>query len=132
MEVMAKIPDDMIGKSCLLWRMVYQIVEQFKQEYPHFQVVRHEDLSLQPVAGYRALYTALDLSFTAQAEQAILSSSSSENPVELSKRAIHSVQLDSQANLHNWKRRLSPEEIKRVRQLTEEVAARYYPELDWA
>lgn len=132
MEEMAKKPEDVIGQSCLLWRMVYQIVEQFKQESPHFQVVRHEDLSLQPVDGYRALYAALGLSFTPHAEQVILSSSSSENPIELSRRAVHSVRLDSQANLNNWKRRLSPEEIDRVRQLTEEVAVRYYPDLDWA
>jgi hypothetical protein len=132
MEEMAKNPDDIIGQSCLLWRMVYQIVEQLQKEFPHFHVVRHEDLSAQPIDGYRALYTALGLSFTSHAEEVILSSSSSENPIELSKRAVHSVRLDSQANLHNWKRRLSPEEIARVRQLTEEVAARYYPNLDWA
>jgi hypothetical protein len=132
MEEMAKNPKDVIGQSCLLWRMVYQIVEQFQQKYPLFQVVRHEDLSLQPVEGYRELYTFLGLNFTPQAEQAILSASSTENPVELSKKAVHSVHLDSQANLHNWKRRLSNEEIQRVRLLTEEVAARYYPELDWA
>ncbi len=132
MEEMAKDPQDVIGQSCLLWRMVYQIVEQLKIEYPQFQVVRHEDLSLHPIEGYRALYAALGLNFTAQAEQEILASSSSENPVELSKKAVHSVRLDSQANLQNWKRRLSLEEVQRVRQLTEEVAARYYPDLDWA
>jgi hypothetical protein len=131
MEEISQKPEDVIGQSCLLWRMVYQIVERFKQDYPHFQVVRHEDLSLKPVDGYRELYTCLGLEFSHQAEQVILSASSSENPVELSKRAVHSVRLDSQANLHNWKRRLSPEEIQRVRILTEEVAARYYPEMDW-
>ena len=131
MEELSKNTDDIIGQSCLLWRMVYQIVEGFKKEYPQFQIVRHEDLSLAPIDGYRSLYTALGLSFTPQAESAILSSSSSENPVELSKRAVHSVRLDSQANLHNWKRRLSPAEIARIRELTEEVAARYYPDLDW-
>ena len=102
-----------------------------KKDYPQFQIVRHEDLSVKPGEGYRALYTALGLNFTPQAERIILSSSSADNPVELSKRAVHSVRLDSQANLHNWKRRLTPEEITRVRQLTEEVAARYYPDLDW-
>jgi hypothetical protein len=131
MEAMAKNPDDIIGQSCLLWRMVYQIVEQFKKEYPQFQIARHEDLSLDPIGGYRVLYASLGLSFTPKAEGAILSSSSSENPVELSKRSVHSVRLDSQASLHNWKRRLSTAEIIRVRELTEEVAARYYPDLDW-
>ncbi len=60
-----------------------------------------------------------------------MDSSSSENPSELSRKKVHSVRLDSRANLHNWKHRLSAEEIARVRQLTEEVAYLYYPDVDW-
>ena len=60
------------------------------------------------------------------------SSSNSENPSELSRKNVHSVRLDSRANLHNWKRRLSADEITRVRQLTEEVAYLYYPDVDWS
>lgn len=124
-------PEDVIGQSSLLWRMIYQVVDILKTRFPHFIVVRHEDLSLDPLSGYRELYTALGLDFTDKVKQTILQSSSSENPKELSKRAVHSVQLDSRANLQNWKRRLSPEEIERVRCLTQDLASRYYPELSW-
>ena len=124
-------PGDVIGQSSLLWRMIYQVVDDFRTRFPHFIVVRHEDLSLDPVSGYRELYTTLGLDFTDRVKQAILQSSSSDNPKELSKRAVHSVQLDSRANMENWKRRLSSEEIERIRCLTQDLANRYYPELAW-
>jgi hypothetical protein len=122
---------DLIGQASLLWRLVYQAVEQYRQQRPGVLVVRHEDLSLDPVSGYRQLYQQLGLCFDGRVEQAILSSSSSENPQELSQKKVHSVRLDSRANLHNWKRRLEPAEIERVRLQTADLAARYYPEMDW-
>jgi len=131
MEAYLDKPGDVIGQSSLLWRMIYQVVDNFKTRFPQFIVVRHEDLSLDPVYGYRELYTTLGLDFTDRVKRAILQSSSSDNPKELSKRAVHSVQLDSRASLQNWKRRLSPEEIERLRCLTQDLASRYYPELSW-
>jgi hypothetical protein len=131
LENLTKTPEDVIGQGSLLWRMVYQVVQQLQARYPQFILVRHEDLSLHPLEGYRSLYQALDLDFSASAQRAILSSSSSENPKELATRSRHSVRLDSQANLNNWKRRLSTEEIDRVRQYTEELAIQYYPDIGW-
>jgi hypothetical protein len=131
METYLDKPEDVIGQSSLLWRMIYQVVDVFKTRFPQFIVVRHEDLSMNPISGYQQLYKDLGIGFTDRVEQAILQSSGSENPKELSKRAVHSVQLDSRANLQNWKRRLSPEEIERVRCLTQDLASRYYPEQAW-
>ncbi len=129
MQTIAK--DDIIGQAALLWTMVYRVVLSARQRIPSIQIVRHEDLSLDPIAGYRNLYNELGLDFTPRAERAILNSSSSENPVELSRKKVHSVKLDSRANLNNWKRRLSSEEIERVRRTTEEVSAEFYPEQEW-
>jgi hypothetical protein len=123
--------DDIIGQASLLWRMVYRVVDSARKQRPDFIVVRHEDLSLDPLAGYRQLYEALDLDFTDKVQQMILNSSSSENPAELSKKKVHSVKLDSRANMDNWKKRLSAEEIARVRRITDEVAHIFYPEQEW-
>jgi hypothetical protein len=123
--------DDIIGQASLLWAMVYQSVQEACQNMPAVRVVRHEDLSSDPVPGFRRLYDELGLEFTPRVEQQIVESSSSENPAELSHKNVHSVRLDSRANLHNWKRRLSAEEIGRVRRITEEVAHIYYPDVDW-
>jgi hypothetical protein len=131
MEAMLRCPDDVIGQAALLWQVVYAAAAKWQRDFPGFILARHEDLSLAPVDGFRELYRRLGLDFTPQAETAILQSSSSENPGELSKRAVHAVQLDSRANLNNWKRRLTPNEIRRIHDLTAETAAFFYPDFDW-
>lgn len=120
-----------IEQASLLWRIVYAVVEQYRRQHPEFLVVRHEELSLDPVAGYRELYAALGLNFTPRAQAMIQNASSSENPGEISKKSVHAVRLDSRANLYNWKRRLEPDEITRIRSLTEDVASIYYPDTTW-
>jgi len=124
-------PDDIIGQAALLWRIVYRSVARMKRLHPAFIIVRHEVLSRDPLTGFRDLYAALDLDFTPKVEQTIMNASSSENPNELSKKKVHSVKLDSRANMDNWKKRLSAEEIVRVRNKTEEIAAQFYKEEEW-
>jgi hypothetical protein len=122
---------DILAQAGLLWRVIYQVVQRRSERQADWRVVRHEDLSREPVKGYQALYTALDLDFSAQAEETILRSSSSENPSELAQKQQHATRLDSQAAVQNWKRRLTPPEISLIRRLTEDVAAHFYPNLDW-
>jgi hypothetical protein len=123
--------DDVIGQAALLWRMVYRVVARMMKLHPSFIVVRHEDLSLAPVSCYRDLYDALDLDFTPRVEQKILSASSSENPAELSQKKVHAVKLDSRANLDNWKKRLSADEITRIHKITGKVAQLFYSDEEW-
>ncbi len=124
-------PDDLLAQAALLWRMIYHVVDGYCTQHPDFRLVRHEDLSLDPVAGYRQLYADLGLDFTPRVEAAILRSSASENPREVSRANIYAVRLNSRANLDNWKKRLSAEEIARIRKLTADIAPRYYPDSDW-
>lgn len=131
-EEMQSIPkDDVIGQAALLWKLIYGSVHTTRERHPDFFIVRHEDLSRDPIAGYRALYSALGLEFNRRVEKTILSSSSSENPRELSRKKVHAVKLDSQANLDNWKKRLTPREIEHVRKMTEGVSTLHYSDAEW-
>lgn len=123
--------DDVIGQASLLWTMIYRVVHATRGLLPHLIVVRHEDLSRDPLDGYRDLCAALGLDFTPRVRRAILSTSSSENPKEVSPDKVHAVKLDSRANLDHWRRRLSADEIARIRSITENVASLYYPDLHW-
>ena len=123
--------DDIIGQAALLWRMIYHSVHATRELNPDFIIVRHEDLSRAPLSGYRDLYKLLDLEFTPRVEETILHSSSSENPAELSRKKVHSYKLDSRANIDIWKKRLSVEEISRIRKITEETSALYYSDVEW-
>jgi hypothetical protein len=71
------------------------------------------------------------LHYTGEAERAIQSSSRSGNPTETPAENPHETQIDSRANLENWRKRLSVEEIERVRHVTEETAGLYYPVAAW-
>lgn len=123
--------DDVIGQAALLWTLIYGLVYQTHAKNPDFLVVRHEDLSRDPSPGYRALYTALGLEFTPRVEKTILYSSSSENPRELSRKKVHAFKLDSRASVDYWKKRLTSEEINRVREITDEVSKLYYSDAEW-
>ena len=130
-EMQSMPSDDVVGQASLLWKMIYQTVRSTCDQNPSIRVVRHEDLSLDPLVSYQRLYGELGLNFTHDVERKITDSSNSENPAELTYKKVHSVKLDSRANLDNWKRRLSSAEIQRIRRATEEVTYHYYPEVEW-
>jgi hypothetical protein len=130
-EMQSMRVDDVIGQAALLWKMIYRSVRAVREHHPDFILVRHEDLSLNPIPSYRALYTSLGLEFTPRVEKIILNSSSSENPRELSRRTVHGVKLDSRANLDNWKKRLTAGEIERIYTMTEEISKLYYSDAEW-
>jgi hypothetical protein len=130
-QMLAIKADDVIGQASLLWKMIYHSVHMTRSLNPDIQVVRHEDFSRDPINQYRDLYAKLGLGFTSRVEKVIANSSSSENPAELSLKKTHSVQLDSGANIKNWKKRLSAEDLKRIRNITEDVSSLYYSNEEW-
>jgi hypothetical protein len=123
--------DTVVVQAAVLWTIVYRRLHAVRERIPAVQVIRHEDLSLDPAGGFRQLYGELGLNFTAAAERMIVDSSNAKNPKELAPGQTHSVKLDSHANLQSWRRRLTSEELGRVRELTEDVARLYYPEVTW-
>jgi hypothetical protein len=124
-------PDrDLVDRVALLWRVIHSVAAD--ERFPAVRLIRHEDLSRDPVHGYAQLYEALDLTFTDTVAKVVEASSSSKNPGETSVERPHETRIDSRANLQNWRHRLSEDEIARIRAVTEETAALYYPELVWA
>jgi hypothetical protein len=123
--------DDVIGQAALLWKLIYRSVHATRESNPDFIIVRHEDLSRDPISGYRQLYQSLALEFTPRVEKFILNSSSSENPKELSRKKVHEFKLDSRANIDNWKQRMTAEEINRVREITKGSAPLYHYDAEW-
>jgi Sulfotransferase family len=130
-QMLAIKAEDVISQGALLWTMIYSVVRKFQQSNTDWLVLRHEDLSLDPVHRYRELYDVLSLDFTKRVEKVILDSSSSENPAEASVKKKYSVKLDSAANIKNWKKRLDAEVVERIRGITSETADYYYPGESW-
>jgi hypothetical protein len=123
-------PDrDLVDRVALLWRVIYWVVAN--ERFPKARLVRHEDLSRDPAGGYAELYESLGLAFTREVAEVVEASSSSGNPTETKVDKPHETRIDSRANLDNWRHRLSEDEVERIRLITAETAALYYPDLTW-
>ena len=127
---------DGVGQAGLLWRVIYGTVAGYRQEVGGLEVVRHEDLSADPVPAFRRLYGRLGLPFGPGAERDILAATTSGSggaamrwslsPAGVSKTAAR--RLDSRANLEVWRERLTPEQVAGIREATADVAAEFgYP-----
>lgn len=124
--------EDIIAQSCLLWRMIYETVAKFEKDAGQLCIIRHEDLSKDPLHQFQSLYAWLELKFSPKAQSAILASSKQSNPRELKRKNIHGTSLNSLANLDNWKRRLSSQEVERIWELTSPTVYRYYSSEEFA
>ena len=125
----AKRPGEILAQAALLWRVLYNAVDGYRERYPDWAFVRHEDVSAEPVATYERLYAKLGLDFTPSAREAIARASAPDNPAELA--TPHAIELDSVASLGRWRGDLTAEEVETLRERTRDVWPRFYSDEDW-
>lgn len=123
--------DDSIYQAAILWRVLYATVARYQSRHPDWVVARHEDLSTNPLGAFPLLFGLLDLPFTAKTRRFIALTTSELNPVEAPDGVLHHLRRNSRENVHVWQRRLSSEDISRVRRLTGDVADRFYATSSW-
>jgi hypothetical protein len=128
-SAMMNIDDtDIIEQSGFLWMMLYKTLSTYTTKYPEIHIVRHEDLSRDPISGFEKLFALLGLDFNDKAQKSVHQSSSTANPSEVSRKEVHSYQLNSQENLSNWKKRMTDGEIERIKAITKDLVQEYYPD----
>jgi hypothetical protein len=104
----AREPHDIVDQAALLWSLVYGAVARYQDMFPGWIYVRHEDLTRDPVSEFRHLFAALDLEFTDAMARTI------------EVRAVAP-----------WTKRLTAEEIARVRSQVADVSSRFYSDREW-
>ena len=128
----AEKEQDILEQAILMWNVLHHVIRGYEERHPDWSFVRHEDLSEEPLKGFRELYEKLDLAWDQFAEDAIVRSSTDETRKEVPTYLHRTVRRDSRAARWTWTTRLSPEEQQRVREGTAEVAARWYGDEDWS
>ena len=131
MQAASENPDDVVGQGCLLWRIIYGFVAREAADDDHALLVRHEDLSSDPVRRYEQLYDRLGLDLNEAARRTIAHFTSEENPGEVFLRQYGSVRLDSGSSIFSWSKRLTSGEIERIRRETQDVWPEFYAARDW-
>ncbi|MGS2721764.1 sulfotransferase [Paraglaciecola aestuariivivens] len=120
---------DILDQAILLWNCIHHTIYVYRQRHPEWLFVKHETLSAEPLKQFKAIYQAFELEMTTKATSAILKSSGGHNPTE--QIAGNEFIRNSKANILNWKRRLSEEEIKKIRKATQEVSHLFYSDQEW-
>ncbi len=123
-------PRSIVEQAAYFWKLIYYVVAQFRQEFPEWCYVRHEDLSTEPRKGFERVFDYLSLPFTARSRDTIKEFTHAENVEEAPGRQTV-YHLNSAANIHNWKHRLTSAEISQIRLLTAAVWPQFYAEDDW-
>ena len=124
---------DLIDEAILLWKLIHFRMIQYLQTHPDWIFIRHEDLSRAPLEQFRQLYSRLGLEFTRHAQHVIERFSSPVNPGETDVMIGTDATLmrNSFSNIWNWKNRLTPPEIERIRYNTEHIWRAFYADEDW-
>jgi sulfotransferase family protein len=122
---------DIIDQAILMWNVTHHVIRRFQERRPDWSFVRHEDLSEEPLKGFRDLYERLDLGWDQTVEGIILRNSTDERRREVPTYLHRTVRRDSRAARWTWRQRLTPEEQQRIREGTAEVGAAFYRDEDW-
>lgn len=124
-------PGDIVDQGILLWRVIYGVARRYRDEHPGWLFVRHEDLSQEPVSGFRSAYEALGLRWDDAAVRAVTGRTNRENPSEVPVERFKTTHRDSRALSGLWRSRLSAVDVHRVRTALEEDADWVYGADDW-
>jgi hypothetical protein len=128
-ERFAAAEQPVVEQGILLWNVIHDVVLRYRERHADWTFVRLEDLSLDPLGAFGALFERLDLVFDERARARVRETTDPRNPAEASRP--DSVHRHSAAHVSNWKRTLTPDEALRVREGTAAIAAAFYGEEDW-
>ncbi|MFY0673647.1 MAG: sulfotransferase [Bacteroidia bacterium] len=129
-EQFSKQREDIIAQGCLIWRIFYKTVAKFEKEHTNWIFLKHEDISRAPKKQFKLLFERLSLEFDDNVLKYLSKSTSAQNP-EGTKGNEEQLNRNSIANIDYWKKKLSIEDLERIKALTEDVWPLYYTEKDW-
>lgn len=135
---------DHIAAISLLWRLTYTLIDELRAQIPAIRVFRYEDLVTDPLDAFPAVYAHLGLTCNARALRGLRAATARRDPPDAGRtrrsRRAHRWNLRGGLSrtayrpgrpagaLTSYRDRLAPRDIARIRALTADVAALFYPE----
>jgi Sulfotransferase family len=115
-----------LEQAALLWKLIYTVVDGYRERRPGWVFVRLEDLAAAPLHRFADLYRNTGLRFDEYAEAAILASSSDANPGVTPGPSV--IDRNSVAAVQAWRTQLEPRDAATVRAIVGPLADRFYPD----
>ncbi len=126
-EAACDMSGDFFDRACLIWNILHYVILQYRDRYPSWLFVRHEDVAMNPISEFEKIFEYLGLELGQQLRQYIVEYTADRNPESL-KSAKYSPR-SARGSLETWKERLTRDEINRIGEATGEIAVHFYSDL---
>ncbi len=120
----SKNKKDIIDQGILLWNTIHETIAYYQSKYGNdWYFVKHEDLSISPIVEFDKMFSKIDLTLDSDVESYLNETTKSKESSRLKR--------NSAENVKSWKKRLSYDEIQRIKIGTDKVWKKFYTENDW-
>ena len=121
---------DLVEQGILLWKIIYSVIEDYRDEFDAWSFIKQEDLASNPLDEFEKLYKKLGLDYTKKIKSQIVDITKATNPVEIEEDKDRT-RRNSKAQIKIFRERLTQKEIKRVKNGTSGVWEEFYGPKDW-
>ena len=123
---------DTVAQASLCWKIIASVTKKWEEEHPEWMFRTHEELSRDPVSEFEDLFAFAGLKYENHIQSAIVRNTRKGNPAEAPSGHADALRRDSRANVKNWKHRLDPSQVARIRDSVGEIAEHFFDEHSWA
>lgn len=117
-----------LEQAAAMWRALNKVLQMQISRHSEWMIVRHEDLSSNPIDRFKTIFHHFDLPFTQRVQSKILRHTSSTNGVESKKSNVQTLARNSASIFEFRKAMLTASERRIVFSITQDVALNYYDE----
>jgi hypothetical protein len=118
---------DTIERGAALWRALNKVLLAQARRNPDWPVITHEELSARPLDIVSGLYDRLGLTWSARVERMILANTRAKGRAEASSGKVQDFKRDSAQLFDLRMKMMSPDERRRIFEITRDVAEELYP-----
>ncbi len=123
-----KTAGDFIDRAILLWKILNSVILKYRDQYPNWFFVRHEDVVMEPQYQFQRIFDYLDLDLDSKILRYVNKYTSDANAEEST--SVFYQPRSRQSTLYAWKEKLSSSEIDRIQAATAEITVQLYGEVD--
>ena len=116
---------DIVDQAALLWNVIHYMILKYQKVHADWLYIRHEDLSRNPLEGFRSVFNRLDLEFSERTAEAIRAHCFARGS------EAGGLRRDSLANITAWRERLTSAEIGRLKSQVREISKHFYSDDEW-
>jgi hypothetical protein len=125
----AREEQPLLDQGILLWKLLHHAIQLFRDRRPDWLFMRLEDLGREPLPGFGEIFDHVGVPLDEAVRARIVAHSNADNPDQVGDMA--STKRNSAESVVAWKRKLSDEQVERIREGVEPLADAFYGTDDW-